>query len=78
MESWQLITDGTPRQFVDALVRESRAHAAVRHPYLEFLAKGELPDVPGALRDYAFQYSFYSAEFPSYVEGVIGGLQSPR
>ncbi len=78
LDSWQLIADGTPEQFVDALVREAMEHPAVHHPYLKRLASGDVPDIEGALRDYAFQYTFYGSEFPSYVEGVIGGLKLPR
>lgn len=31
----------------------------------------------GAIRDYCHQYSFYCAEFPTYLESVIARLSSP-
>jgi pyrroloquinoline quinone (PQQ) biosynthesis protein C len=78
LDSWQLIHSGDASHFVTALCREASEHPAVHHPYLKRLASGDLPDMEFALRDYAFQYSFYGAEFPSYLEGVIGGLRYPR
>ena len=76
-ESWELIARGSAEEFVDTLCAEAADHPAVDHPYLERIASGELPDVAGALRDYAFQYAFYSREFPHYLEGVIASLASP-
>jgi pyrroloquinoline quinone (PQQ) biosynthesis protein C len=75
-ESWELITRGSATDFVDALAREAMDHPAVHHPYLEAIASGELPDVEWALRDYAYQYAFYSREFPNYLRGVIDNLAS--
>jgi pyrroloquinoline quinone (PQQ) biosynthesis protein C len=77
-DSWRLIHDGTAAEFVVALKREAAAHPAVHHPYLKRLAAGDLPRIDTALRDYAFQYRFYGAEFPSYLEGVIGSLKSDQ
>lgn len=76
--SWRLLNQGSAEAFVEALCRESMAHPAVRHPYLHRLATADLPDVRMALRDYCHQYYFYSAEFPSYLEAVIGGLACAR
>lgn len=75
-ETWELITRGSPREFVDALSLEALDHPAVHHPYLERIASGDLPDVQWALRDYAYQYAFYSEEFPNYLLGVIENLAS--
>lgn len=75
-ETWELITKGTPVEFVDALEREALDHPAVHHPFLERIACGDLPNVAWALRDYAYQYAFYSAEFPNYLIGVIDNLES--
>lgn len=77
LDSWQLIHSGDASDFVAALCREAGEHPAVHHPYLKRLASGDLPDIGFALRDYAYQYSFYGSEFPSYLEGVIGGLEDP-
>lgn len=74
--SWELIARGSPEAFVDALAAEAADHPAVNHPYLERIAAGELPDVAWALRDYAYQYAFYSSQFPLYLEGVIANLSS--
>jgi pyrroloquinoline quinone (PQQ) biosynthesis protein C len=75
-ETWELITKGTPTEFVDALSNEALDHPAVHHPYLVRIASGDLPDVAWALRDYAYQYAFYSSEFPNYLLGVIENLVS--
>jgi pyrroloquinoline quinone (PQQ) biosynthesis protein C len=75
-QSWELITRGSPEEFVSCLRREAEEHPAVRHPYLERLALGRLPSVRLALMDYAHQYSFYSSHFPEYLESVINTLAS--
>jgi len=77
-ESLALITKGTPTEFVDALQNEALDHPAVHHPFLERIASGDLPNVAWALRDYAYQYAFYSSEFPNYLISVIENLDSPR
>ncbi len=75
-ESWELITRGSAAEFVDALCAEALDHPAVDHPYLRRIATGELPNVAWALRDYAYQYAFYSHEFPQYLQGAIASLES--
>lgn len=74
--SWQLLSQGSSQEFVDALRREALEHPAVHHPYLRRLSTGDFPNLPWAIRDYAFQYSFYGQDFTNYLEGVIGGLAS--
>ncbi len=74
--SWQLLSKGSAEEFVDALRREALEHPAVHHPYLRRLAAGDFPNLPWAIRDYAYQYSFYGQDFPNYLEGVIGGLEN--
>ena len=74
--SWELLHSGTAAEFIDALCRDALRHPAVDHPYLRRLAAGDLPDVRAAIRDYCHQYHAYSAEFPSYLEGVIEHLES--
>lgn len=73
-ESWKLLSTGTAKQFVESLCHEALNHEAANHRYLKMIAGGEFPNMKAVLRDYAFQYSFYSREFPNYVEGVIGSL----
>jgi len=74
--SWAYLHQGSPAQFIEALCADVMEHPAVDHPYLRRLASGDLPDIHAAIRDYCHQYYFYSAEFTSYLEAVIGGLQS--
>jgi len=77
-QSWELISHGSAEAFVETLCAEAGDHPAVHHPYLERIASGDLPDVAWALRDYAYQYAFYSREFPRYLEGVIATLVSEQ
>lgn len=74
--SWALLHTGSAQDFIEALCADAMRHPAVHHPYLKRLASGDLPDVQRAIRDYCHQYYFYSAEFTSYLEAVIGGLSS--
>lgn len=74
--SWAFLHQGSPEAFIRELCADALEHPAVRHPYLQRLSRGELPDMRSAIRDYCHQYYFYSAEFPSYLEAVIGGLRS--
>lgn len=76
--SWALLNQGSADEFVDALCADALAHPAVNHGYLQRLAAGDLPDVQAAIRDFCHQYYFYSAEFTSYLEAVIGGLVNAR
>jgi pyrroloquinoline quinone (PQQ) biosynthesis protein C len=73
-ESWELLTQGDAEDFVATLCAEALDHPAVHHPYLERIGSGDLPDVAWALRDYAYQYAYYSQAFPEYLEGVIATL----
>src|SRR5262249_43512317 len=56
---------------------ESLRHRAVRHPYLQALGDGALPDTRWALVDFARQYCGYSAHFPRYLTMVVSRLDSP-
>lgn len=76
--SWMLLSRGSADEFVDALQREVLEHSATQHPYLKALGNGSLPDMSFALRDFAFQYAFYSREFTRYLENVLGGLTDMR
>lgn len=60
---------------VEQLAREALAHRAVRHPYLQALAAGDLPDTQAALADFARHYYGYSAHFPRYLTAVISRLE---
>ena len=61
--------------WVGALEREALQHRAVRHPYLEALANGTLPDGRWALIDFARNYHGYSIAFPRYLTTVISRLE---
>lgn len=74
--SLELLYQGSAEAFIDALCSDALEHPAVDHPYLRRLADGDFSDTGAALRDYCHQYSFYCAEFPEYLEAVIGGLSS--
>ena len=62
---------------VARLAAESLRHRAVRHPYLQALGAGDLPDTRFALHDFAKQYYGYSAHFPRYLTTVISRLVHP-
>jgi pyrroloquinoline quinone (PQQ) biosynthesis protein C len=49
----------------------------VRHPYLQALAEGSLPDTRWALADFARNYYGYSSHFPRYLTTVISRLENP-
>ncbi len=65
---------GSCSEFVQSLLVDIKAHPALNHPYLVELGAGTLPDVTGAIRDYAHQYSVYSSYFVDYLDGVIKAL----
>ena len=68
------LQQGTADDFVDALIGDVFEHPATHHPYLEGLSSNSLPNIDEAIRDYAFNYSVYSAEFVTYLNLVIAGL----
>ncbi|MCK5941249.1 MAG: iron-containing redox enzyme family protein [Planctomycetes bacterium] len=68
---------GTCDPGVEALIQESLAHPAVRHPFLTRFASGTFADPANALRTYAVEYSGYAAWFPRYLKAVISRLESP-
>lgn len=64
--------------FVKQLQEKALSHPALNHPYLARLAEGNLPDVVGALKDYAVQYSQYSNNFKTYLDLAISQLENPE
>ena len=60
---------------MENLLNESLQHRAVQHPYLHKLKNGEFDDMHAALKDFATEYSFYSAWFPKYLNAVISKLE---
>ncbi len=70
--------DGISEQswnFVEQLCQQAHSHQALNHLYLQRLAMGELPDVEGALKDYAIQYSEYSGNFQQYLNLALSNLE---
>lgn len=65
-------------RFVASLADQALSHRAVRHPYLEKLGAGALPDLRWALRDFATQYYGYSRHFPRYLTTVMSRLEVPE
>lgn len=57
---------------------EALASSAVNHPYLEAIQGGKFPNIALAIKDFAFQYSLYSREFPRYLSAVINNLNSAQ
>ena len=60
---------------MDNLLKEALQHRAVNHPYLDALRKGAFEDMSSVLKDFALEYSFYSAWFPKYLNAVISKLE---
>ena len=77
-QSLELVYSGSAQDFVNALCHEAKEHPATHHDFLQRLAKGNFPNIKAALRDYAFQYSFYSAHFPKYLQGAIDSLSEQK
>ena len=65
-------------RFGAALIKRISAQAldsdAVNHPYLRAMSERDFPDVDMAFKDFAFQYSLYSAKFTRYVSAVVENL----
>ena len=61
-------------EFVKQLQEQAIAHQAFNHPYLQRLAEGKLPDMLGALQDFAVQYSQYSKNFKTYLNITLDRL----
>ena len=74
--SINLIHKGSASEFVTALLQEVETHPALNHEYLKRLSTGELPNIDAVLRDYAFNYSFYSDKFVEYLDAVIAGMKN--
>ena len=62
--------------FVRSISAEALDSAAVNHPYLRAMSQGDFPNIDMAFKDFAFQYSLYSARFTRYVSAVIENLSS--
>jgi pyrroloquinoline quinone (PQQ) biosynthesis protein C len=56
---------------MENLLTEALQHRAVKHPYLTSLRNGSFQDMNLVLKDFASEYSHYSAWFPRYLTAVI-------
>lgn len=77
MNSALMIYRGTSREFVDTLCLEAKAHRAVQHPYFELFRRLNRREADDALRDFIFQYSFYSRHFDEYNAAVLSTVDTP-
>ncbi len=68
--------DSSSTAFVRHLKTKALNSAAVKHPYIHALHRGDLPDMKAAFKDFAFQYGLYSRHFVEYLSAVIGQLSS--
>ena len=68
--------NGSGAAFIKAISGEALASAAVNHAYLRAMSQGDFPNVDMAFKDFAFQYSLYSAGFTRYVSAVIENLSN--
>lgn len=64
--------------YVGDLMQQALKHRAVLHPYLLAMANGDLPDLRGAVRDFACHYHGYSSHFPRYLTALISRLDAPE
>jgi len=60
--------------FIKRISAQALDSAAVNHPYLRAMSERDFPDVDMAFKDFAFQYSLYSAKFTRYVSAVVENL----
>lgn len=72
------MTPPLAERYVAGLAAEALTHRACRHPYLQAMGSGSLPDLHGALRDFAEHYHGYSSQFPRYLTAVISRLDNPQ
>lgn len=63
-------------EYVEQLQQQAFAHKALNHTYLQRLAQGDLPDVEGALKDFAVQYSQHSNNFKTYLNITLDQLSN--
>jgi pyrroloquinoline-quinone synthase len=62
--------------FIKRISAEALNSAAVNHPYLRAMSEYDFPNVDMAIKDFAFQYSLYSAKFTRYVSAVTENLRN--
>lgn len=76
MNSATMIYSGTSREFVDSLCLDAKAHCALNHVYFDMLGKLSKTEADIALRDFIYQYSFYSRQFDAYNDAVLSTVNA--
>jgi pyrroloquinoline quinone (PQQ) biosynthesis protein C len=76
MGSANFIFSGSSRNFIDDLCKEALEHRAVKHHYFERLSKLKGSKADDALREFVYQYSFYTRNFDLYNEAVLATVHS--
>jgi pyrroloquinoline quinone (PQQ) biosynthesis protein C len=73
-----MIYFGTSQAFVDSLCLEAKNHCVLRHKYFDKFSKLSISEADNALRDFIFQYSFYSRRFDDYNSAVLSTVNAPE
>ena len=77
MNSALMIYRGSATEFVDCLCMEAKSHRALKHAYFDLFRALNRDEADEALRDFIFQYSFYSRHFDAYNDAVLSTVQLP-
>jgi len=77
MNSAIMIYRGTSCEFIDSLCMEAKAHRAVHHIYFDMLRDLSKTEADHALRDFIYQYAFYSRHFDAFNDAVLSTVESP-
>ncbi len=64
--------------FIEHLGNQALSSTAVNHPYLDAIVRGDFPNIQLTLKDFAFQYGFYSKQFIDYMSSVTHQLKSAK
>ena len=64
--------------FIKRISEQALSSAAINHPYLTAISKGEFGDMQAAFQDFAYQYGLYSKHFTRYLTAVIDNLSEPN
>ncbi len=77
MNSALMIYRGSATEFVDSVCMEAKSHRALKHAYFDMFRALDRDEADEALRDFIFQYSFYSRHFDAYNDAVLSTVQLP-
>lgn len=71
-----MIRSDSVNAFVENLATKALNSTAVNHPYLRAISCGDFANINLVLKDFAFQYGFYSGNFTCYMTAVINNLEN--